>query len=519
MNPRIDLTLPATAVNVSLRLRAAVGRSLFALPMLVILGFTLWRLTMATVVQLTPQEAYYWTWSRFPDLSYFDHPPLASYAIGLTTAVFGSTVFGVKMAAVTWSLGWNLLWLRLITDLFGDRRLTVWSLLALNATLLYELYGFGPTPDGPLLFGWVGTIWAVWRATQTGSMRWWLVAGLFLGIAWLAKYSGVLLVPAVALFLLSVPGLRRWFGHPGPWLAVVIAALVFSPVLIWNAQHDWVSLSFQSSRRVGEMGELKLRFLVLLVVTQTLLLTPWVMGLSLRGLWTAAARFCRGRSEPAIMLLFCSAAVPLLVFGAASLFTNSKSNWLIPAWWSLVVLGLRHGLESPATAWRRLGVLSSLVLVLVFSVAATRPDLKLPGDLNIFSGWPATAKRVDALVAGERADGREAFVFSPNYKISSLLWFHRPSRERTYAADIWSGRALQYDYFPKTKTMQGATGFLVISDQAQSQVDLEEIRRRFRSLSLVETIEARSGDKLVRRIQVWRGEGYAGMAITNGALP
>ena len=117
-----------------------------------IVGFTLLRLLLAATVPLVPQEAYYWTWSRYPDWSYFDHPPLASYAIALTTAVFGSTVFGVKTAAVLWSLAWNLLWARLVLDMYGDRRTAFWSLLALNLTAIYEAFGIGPTPDGPLIF-------------------------------------------------------------------------------------------------------------------------------------------------------------------------------------------------------------------------------------------------------------------------------------------------------------------------------------------------------------------------------
>ncbi|MBL8421020.1 MAG: hypothetical protein JNK92_10320, partial [Dechloromonas sp.] len=62
---------------------------------LLIIGFSLLRFALAAIVPLLPQEAYYWTWSRFPDWSYFDHPPLASYSIALTTAVFGQTAFGI----------------------------------------------------------------------------------------------------------------------------------------------------------------------------------------------------------------------------------------------------------------------------------------------------------------------------------------------------------------------------------------------------------------------------------------
>ena len=124
-------------------------------------AFLVLRLVLAATAPLTPQEAYYWTWSQAPDWSYFDHPPLASYAIGLTTSLLGQTPWGIKSAAVLWALGWNLLWARLVQDMFGDKRLTFWAVLALNLTLMYEVYGVGPTPDGPLLLGWIGTIWAV----------------------------------------------------------------------------------------------------------------------------------------------------------------------------------------------------------------------------------------------------------------------------------------------------------------------------------------------------------------------
>ena len=94
-----------------------------------VLGFTLLRVILAAILPLSPQEAYYWTWSRDLAWSYFDHPPLASYSIRLTTAVFGQTVFGIKLSAVLWSLALNLVWLRLILDMFSDRRLAFWALL------------------------------------------------------------------------------------------------------------------------------------------------------------------------------------------------------------------------------------------------------------------------------------------------------------------------------------------------------------------------------------------------------
>ena len=213
-----------------------------------IAGFTVLRLLLAATAPLLPQEAYYWSWSRHLDWSYFDHPPLATYSMVLTTALFGQSIFGIKSAAVLWALGWNLLWVRLILDMYGDRRLAFWSIAALNLTFVYEAFGLGPTPDSPLIFAWTGAIWAVWRLSQSGDGRWWFAAGGFIGLSMLGKYSGVLLGPVVLLYLLTSPRQRHWFGKPQPYLAGGVAIAVFAPVLIWNAQHDWWPRSSCCSR-------------------------------------------------------------------------------------------------------------------------------------------------------------------------------------------------------------------------------------------------------------------------------
>ena len=476
-----------------------------------IAGVTLARFAVAAIAPLTPQEAYYWTWSRFPDWSYFDHPPLASYAVGVTTFLLGQNAFGIKSAAVLWSLGWNLLWMGLISHMFNDRKVVFWSLIALNLTLLYELYGIGPTPDGPLLLGWIGAIWSVWRASQTGRGSWWYTAGIFLGLACSGKYTGVLLIPVVGLYLLTGPAQRRWLKRPEPYAALVIAALMFFPVIVWNIQHDGIWLAFQSTRRMGEMTGFKLGFFALLVVTQVLLLTPYLFSLALGAMWRMRKIWTRRKNEPQHWLLLLSALVPLLIFIVAIFFTSAESDWLIPGWWSLVILGIHHVLTTAGNKrWQMAGLASSALLLVAAIGIFAYPNLPLPGELNSWSGWKMAAARVEGAVAAERVQGYRAFVFSPNYKISSLLWFHRPSQERTYAQDIFGRPALQYDHFPHTVDLTGATGFLVLSDPAQSALDLNAVRPFFETLERVDVVEAGAFGRTTRRIEIWRGGGYRG---------
>lgn len=481
----------------------------FALPALVA-GFTLLRLVLAAAVPLLPQEAYYWTWSRHLDWSYFDHPPLAAYGIALTTALLGNTVFGIKCAAVLWSLGWNLLWARLVLDLYGDRRIAFWSLLALNLTIVYQLFGIGPTPDGPLLFGWVGTVWAVWRACARDDGRWWLAAGGFAGLAILGKYAAVLLLPVIAGFLVLSPAHRHWLRRPQPYLALLIAALLFTPVIGWNAQHDWVSFSFQGSRRVGQMSRFKPHDLAALAGTQLLLVTPYLFVVALAAFGRGLRDVVAIRADDRTRLLWLSGAVPLVVFTAVSLRSPVRAHWLGPAWWSLVVLAVASILARGQLRALRLGLASSGALLAALLGLSLVPDLPIAGNLNSWSGWREAAAEVANIEHERQALGERTFVFSPNYKISSLLRFYLPGQPRTYAQDIYGAPALQYDYFPPGADLKGATGILVSSDQDQGRVNLQQLAPYCASIEPVDTIETRAFGRTTRRVELWLCRGYRG---------
>lgn len=476
----------------------------------VILGFTLFRLFLALSLPLTPQEAYYWSWSRNLALSYFDHPPLASYSIWLTTLVFGQTIFGVKLAAVLWYLGMNIIWAAMIQEMFNNSRQTFWTLMALNASIVFQLYGFVITPDTPLLFAWTATIYALWKLVQTESPKWWYVSGLFMGLAWLGKYSGIMLVPSVLLFTIVSKHQRKWLLTPHPYLGVVLAILVFSPVLIWNAQHDWISFAFQGTARASGMGHWKIKHFGELLGSQFFILSPYLFVLVFATLFRYGRRLFTDL-EDKILLLLSSGLVTTVFFITVSLRSLVKMNWLAPAYWSLIILGIYYLFQSPNRFNRmRMGIFSSIIFLGIGISVVAIPNVPL-GEGNTWSGWKQAALDVNDLQDSLKNAGHNPFIFSTNYKASSLLKFYLPGQPRTYAQDIIGKHALQFDIWPREEELKGRIGLLVVDNRREYRFKSGKITPYFDTVKKVRTIRIENFGKLVRKIDIYQCSNYHGI--------
>src|ERR1700682_1975897 len=253
-----------------------------------IAALTALRMIYASQIDLRTDEAYYWTWSKENVLSFLDHPPMIAWFIRFGTAIFGDTNFGVRFAGILAMLVTQLLLAGIVRRVTHDVRAVVLAVLMPEAALYYGLLMAKVSPDVALIPFAVAMVWALIRFNESGDGRWWRAAGVFAGLALLSKFTAVMLMPAVAAFMLVPDWRRRWLLSPYPWLAALIAAVLFLPVLIWNAGHDWASFRFQfvratathelSLRTVGDFIGLQfglVGFILLPVVLSGLALTAW----------------------------------------------------------------------------------------------------------------------------------------------------------------------------------------------------------------------------------------------------
>lgn len=294
------------------------------------------RLALLPFMVLIPEESYYWMYSKYPALGYLDHPPMVAWLIRVGTGVFGQCEFGVRIAF--WLLGVGSTWLayRFTADWSG--RLAGLAVAVLfSIAPLYCFTGFFATPDAPLLFFWLLALLGLTRAWRSDRLRWWLLSGCAVGLGFLAKYPAAVLVPGAWLFLVSDARGRRALARPGPWLALLVAFLAASPVVWWNATHDWASFRFQFVRRVDEHSSLNLRTSAEWIGTQIGFLSPLVFALFALALVVAVRRLRRDRTGHARFAL-CFAAPWLAVCAWHGLFTRIHINWPLPAYLALLPL-------------------------------------------------------------------------------------------------------------------------------------------------------------------------------------
>lgn len=410
------------------------SRRLLVMAALMIAAMTVLRFVYASAIELRTDEAYYWTWSKEGALSFLDHPPMIAWFIRFGTAIFGDTVLGVRFGGIVAMLVTQLLLAGIVRRLTHDARAVMFAVLMPEAALYYGLLMAKVAPDVAMIPFAVAMMWSLVRLAQSGDGRWWLAAGLFAGLSLLSKFTAIMFAPAVAAFLL-VPDWRwRWLRSPYPYLAVLIAIAVFSPVLIWNAQHDWASFRFQGVRATANYG-ISLRTIGDYVGLQFGLVGFVMLPVVLSGLAMTAWRGYRSR-EPVAILLSTAVLVPFVYFFSKSLTLRVGDTWPMFMWPTGFVAAAVNLAMLPKEGWSARMVRSSIfwvktalisgiafvVIVFLYYVAAPWNLLGKMDPIGAEAGYEQVAARAQAALDETGA----TWIATTDYRTYAMMrWLFR----------------------------------------------------------------------------------------------
>lgn len=465
-------------------------------------GSALLHLAVIGRVDLGVDEAHYALYGLKPALSYFDHPPLVGWLQALAL-MFGSSeallrIWAVLLAAIAGGLVWRLT--RALYPEAGERAAAA-AVLLLQSALIFQVLSIGLVPELPLLVAGLAAGLLLHHAVGGGRTRDWLWLGLAFGLAGLSKYTAVTLV-------ITAVGLVAWERHwdrlrsPGPWLAVLVALLCILPVLIWNGQHDWISLRYQLAHGAPDRAWEPARFAVA-VAGQLLAYGP---ALVVFGLAAVAGVWRDGADRGARLSLLLGLPV-LLLFAWAGGYEETLPHWTLLGWAALAPLAGRWLVRNGCRPWvRRVAVgggVYAVGLILAIHGALFTPWLPFSayrhplGDLH---GWDTAAERATALLQRLPATERGA-VFVANWtEASRIAWYGRPARVR-----VLDSRFDQFDlWFGSPEA--GDSGVL-LARETRGEARLTE---RFEHCTQVDTVEPVLDGTPIHRFGLYHCRNYRG---------
>jgi dolichol-phosphate mannosyltransferase len=421
------------------------------------------RIAAMAGMTLLPEEAYYWMYSQHPSLSYFDHPPMVAWLIWFGTQLFGNTEFGVRAGIALLMLASSGL-IYIFSRMWFGRESALVSALLLVILPMYFGTGLMATMDSALVFFWLVCLLGTSVALLQNKSWGWYLAGFGLGGAILSKYTGIFLGLGA---LLAVIGHQPWRKHlrsVHPYAATLLAFAMFSPVLIWNSQHDWASFRFQFMNRFSDRSANVTTvgwFALWQLVVLTPLLLPGVLWLYARALLNRRRLF-----TPRLWMALSFSLPLLMVMAYKSLKDDIHANWTLPAFLSVfpavaqlsLALWRSRRNRQGWFSWQRITLataavcLSLNVLALIYALVV-RPRNSLIPALRPWSELSAAVEKVEDKLKVET--GRQPLVVCMDkYRLASVLAFYRtPHQGEMRASDsttsqwILLGEGLGFPYW------------------------------------------------------------------------
>ncbi|NNG00665.1 MAG: glycosyltransferase family 39 protein [Desulfobacteraceae bacterium] len=481
------------------------------LTIFVFLAFRLFYIA-TTPYDLIADEAYFWDWSRHPDLSYYDMGPMVAWIIRFFTSLVTTSEFSVRMAAPIFSCMTAVVFYKLVSEIQDSKKLTFYTILLFHVTPIATAGGVIITYYTPQFFFMTVTAFFMWRLIKENKGFWWYLIGLSTGLGFLSHHLFAVFSAEIVLFILLSPHQRKWLFRKEPYLGLAIELLVASPVFIWNMTHQAV----MAKHAIGLMGggnpfQLFGDFLA----GQAAIQTPLLFAAVLYGLWVSGYRGLKHK-EDLHLLLFCLSAPLLLFIALLSLAGRTEANWPVSAYvtGSIAAVMAINGLYDHGTRLRKRlitgGICFTLSLGVFTMCIATYPGLlsvfgvSLPPRLdpaNRLYGWEEMGKEVSAQLASLPGD---SFISARDYGMAALLAFYVEGRPKVYA--IPDGRRMsQYDFW---------NGGLSVKGKDALFVDLRKMRPKtqvfFNRIELAKKlmITTDDGGAVRKNIYIYKCYGY-----------
>jgi len=299
---------------------------------------TLLRLLTAPNFALGVDEAHYVLYGLNLELSYFDHPPLVGWLNFISSSIFGVNEFAARFFAILIGAVTSLSLYHFMLRVTQKEEIAFFSALALNASFMFNALFLMLMPDTILFALIFPIIITTYNLTQNYTLKNYLLLGLFLGLAGLAKYTAVLFIVPIVIYVLIKKNFKVIL-HVNIVFAVLLASFIISPVILWNIENDWISFAFQSAHVAGE-SHINLTYFAQSFGAQFGAYSPFLVPLAFYGLYKAF----RANNDLLLLTALFGATI-FLFFAYASLYNRALPHWNALFYLMFIPIGVSFMLE------------------------------------------------------------------------------------------------------------------------------------------------------------------------------
>ncbi|MAK09810.1 MAG: hypothetical protein CML36_04965 [Rhodobacteraceae bacterium] len=483
--------------------RRVIGSLETVLLLFLLLFFLIIKILFLIYAGPLPDEAYYWLWSKNVAISYFDHPPLATWVQTFIRHFSDNKYFEIRALPII-SLGFVLIimiaWQRYMSKK-PDYNEFLKSVLLFLAFPIYAVFFCISFPDFLLITLLFTSSFCLFLYFDRGNnqnkrLYYWYLAVFLFSLALLTKYNAVLFGVGVLAYILYK---KKYIGGPSYGHIIASTVIIFmmqTPVILWNLSNDFASFSFHLNDRLdrGQGLSYVLKNLVgfllgVLVAFSPVFIFNTKSNFFLKNYSGNKKNFIEmGKFVLLFSVIFC-------LF--LCLFTNVLYYWLTPA---IVLLTpfLIEIIKSRISQYLHIfyGLLISIILLVNVSFY---PISALFGDVDretaILYGWE---KIVDAISKEKKIHDVKKIVFS-DYRLGSLYIFHSDD----FGVDVlMEDRRTQFDIWRDKENSFGANTLIILDQDFPMG---QNIISKFNSINFVRDIEIQIGNKYIKKYQVFLG--------------
>lgn len=415
-----------------------------------ILFFTTMRLLVAPFFGLGVDEAHYVLYGHYLDLSYVDHPPLVGWVQALVLQLFGDSIIGARIPAILLMAYVSLECYFFLRFTNASEKQALWGVAALNSSFMFGAIGLMLLPENFLLALLFPMMMSVLRIEEQGRIRDFFWLGVLLGLAGLAKYTAILLLLPLLFYILFK---KRYdlLINPRILLTAAVGLLMIVPVILWNASHDWISFTYQSSHVAGSTT-LDFKSFSRSIISQFAAYNPFLFGISLYGVMVSF----RSKNSAVLLAVWVGVFIELF-FIATSFLKPVLPHWPALFYLLFIPLGTVALLKrtDKSAKYTRFTVILSLLLSIIIHAElygkwGSFPDYKSP--FRDIYGFDAVTRDGAKLLETMNTEKKALAVTNWTYG-SRLTYYALPYKVKTFVLDdynqqfsLWEGEApIGYD--------------------------------------------------------------------------